>query len=66
VEKGGDYLFQIKGNQPHLLQQAQGLDALKDTPFLPKPSPATGGSKAGSCMPLPSNPSPPTSPSPEP
>ncbi len=66
VEKGGDYLFQIKGNQPHLLQQAQGLDALKDTPFLPKPSPVTGGSKAGSCMPLPSNPSPPTSPSPEP
>ena len=32
VEKGGDYLFQIKGNQSGLLQQAQGLDALKDTP----------------------------------
>ncbi len=43
VEKGGDYLFGVKGNQPNLLKQAQGLDALKDTPFLPKPSPATGG-----------------------
>jgi hypothetical protein len=35
VEKGGDYLLQIKGNQPTLLKQAQKLDALKDTPFLP-------------------------------
>lgn len=39
VEKGGDYLLQIKGNQPNLLQQAQGLEALKDTPFLPTPIP---------------------------
>jgi hypothetical protein len=31
VEKGGDYLFQIKGNQPKLLAQAQKLDALKGT-----------------------------------
>jgi hypothetical protein len=66
VEKGGDYLFQIKGNQPNLLKQAQGLDGLKDTPFLPSPSPATGESKPGTCTPLPSNPSRPTSPLPEP
>lgn len=33
VEKGGDYLLQIKGNQPKLFQHAQALDALKDTPF---------------------------------
>jgi hypothetical protein len=66
VEKGGDYLFQIKGNQPNLLKQAQGLDALKDTPFLPSPSPATGESKPGTCTPLPSNPSRASSPLPEP
>jgi hypothetical protein len=34
VEKGGDYLFQIKENQPGLLRQAKQLDALKGTPFL--------------------------------
>ena len=39
--KGGDYLFGVKGNQPNLLKYAQGLDALKNTPFLPKPNPAT-------------------------
>lgn len=58
VEKGGDYLFQIKGNQPKLLKQAQGLDGFKDTPFLPTASQDTDGSRAGACMPLPSNPSP--------
>ena len=45
VEKGGDYLLQIKGNQPKLLQQARGsrgLDGLKETPFLPRANPATG------------------------
>jgi len=56
VEKGGDYLFQIKGNQPHLLQQAQGLDALQETPFLPTPKPDTDESKPGNCTPSPSNP----------
>lgn len=65
VEKGGDYLFQIKGNQPHLLQKAQGLDALQDTPFLPTPTPATAASKPEPCTPLPSNPWKPTSPLPE-
>jgi hypothetical protein len=64
VEKGGQYLVQIKGNQPNLLQQAQGLDALQDTPFLPTPNPATGGSKPGACTPSPSSRSRPTSLSP--
>ncbi|MCI0353402.1 MAG: ISAs1 family transposase [Acidobacteriales bacterium] len=66
VEKGGDYLLQIKGNQPNLLKQAQGLDALKDTPFLPTPIPDTDASRPGVCMPSPSNHSPRTFPMPEP
>ncbi len=33
VEKGGEYLLQVKGNQPALLKQGKALDALKDTPF---------------------------------
>ena len=65
VEKGGDYLLQVKGNQPNLLQQAQGMDGLKDTPFLPKPSPAMGASKSVTCTPSPSNRSRQTFPSPE-
>lgn len=52
VEKGGDYLFQIKGNQPNLLKQAQGLDALQNTPFLPTPNPDTGACRVGICTPL--------------
>jgi hypothetical protein len=55
VEKGGDYLLQIKGNQPKLLRQARGLDSLKDTPFLPTPNPATDGSKPAASIPSPSN-----------
>jgi Domain of unknown function (DUF4338)/DDE_Tnp_1-associated len=43
VEKGGDYLLQIKGNQPRLLGQAQKFDALQGTPFLPTTKAATGG-----------------------
>jgi hypothetical protein len=65
VEKGGDYLLQVKGNQPNLLKQAQGLDGLKDTPFLPSPKPGMGASKSAACTPSPSNHSPPTFPSPE-
>jgi hypothetical protein len=42
VEKGGDYLTQIKGNQPKLLEKAQGFDSLKETPFLKTPSAPTG------------------------
>lgn len=64
VEKGGDYLFQIKGNQPNLLKQAQGLDTLKGTPFLPTPNPATGASRPGICTPSISSRSKPTSPLP--
>jgi hypothetical protein len=33
VEKGGEYLFQVKGNQPALLQQAEAFDAMTATPF---------------------------------
>lgn len=64
VEKGGDYLFQIKGNQPKLLQAAQGLDGLKDTPFLSTPSPDTDASRPGACTPSTSNRSRPTFPTP--
>lgn len=56
VERGGDYLLQIKGNQKHLLQQARRLDALQDTPFLPSPKPDTDGSKPAPCTPSPSSP----------
>jgi hypothetical protein len=66
VEKGGDYLLQIKGNQPHLLDKAQALDALKETPFLPTPSPDTDALKPAPCTPSPSNHWRPISPSPEP
>ena len=66
VDKGGDYLLQIKGNQPNLLKQAQGLDRLPGTPFLPTPTRDTGASRSGTCMPLPSNRSGPTSPTPGP
>jgi hypothetical protein len=65
VEKGGDYLLQIKGNQPHLLRKAKQLDALKDTPFLPIPNPDTDEWTPGTCTPSPSNRWPPTSPTPE-
>jgi hypothetical protein len=56
VEKGGDYLLQIKGNQKRLFKQAQRLDALQDTPFLSSPNPDTGESKPVPCTPSPSNP----------
>jgi hypothetical protein len=66
VEKGGDYLLQIKGNQPNLLKVAHSLDAVPDTPFLPTATPVTGASNFGNSTPSPSNPSPPTSPLPGP
>ena len=56
VEKGGDYLLQIKGNQKHLLKVAQRLDALQDTPFLSPPKPDTDESKPVACTPSPSSP----------
>jgi len=55
VDKGGDFLFQIKGNQPKLLKQAQGLDALPGTPFLPTAKAATAACKPGACTPSTSN-----------
>lgn len=55
VEKGGDYLFQIKGNQPNLLKQAQGLNALPSTPFLPTPITPEAASKCATSTLLPSN-----------
>jgi hypothetical protein len=66
VEKGGDYLLQIKANQPNLLKQAQGLDQLKETPFLPKLIQDTADCRPDPSTPLPSNHSPPTSPTLEP
>jgi len=65
VEKGGDYLLQIKGNQKRLLQRAQKLDALKDTPFLNRPIPDTVESKPVNSTPSLSSPWRPTSPLPE-
>jgi hypothetical protein len=56
MEKGGDYLFQIKGNQPKLLAQAQALDALAGTPFLPTARAATDWCKPGGCTPSTSKP----------
>jgi Domain of unknown function (DUF4338)/DDE_Tnp_1-associated len=56
VEKGGDFLFQVKGNQPKLFRQAKNRDRLKDTPFLPTPSRAGDGSKPAASTPSPSNP----------
>ncbi len=55
VEKGGDYLLQIKGNQPGLLQQAQALDGLAGTPFLSRPPAGTAASKSADCTPSPSS-----------
>jgi len=45
VEKGGDYLLQIKGNQPALLKLAR--QQVKATPFLPRPPAATDALKSG-------------------
>jgi len=55
VEKGGDYLLQIKGNQPHLHQQAQAFDALANTPFLSTANPDMAGSIPAASIPSPSN-----------
>ena len=53
VEKGGDYLLQIKANQPKLFKRAQALDKLQNTPFLPKQKPGTDASKSAPCTPGP-------------
>ncbi|WP_018292007.1 hypothetical protein [Verrucomicrobium sp. 3C] len=59
-------MFGIKGNQRRLLQEAQALDALPDTPFLPTTNLVMAGSKPEGSMPSPSSPWPPTSPLPAP
>jgi hypothetical protein len=56
VEKGGDYLLQIKGNQPKLFQQAQALDALGETPFLSRPGAGMAGWNSVPSTPSPSSP----------
>jgi hypothetical protein len=56
VHKGGDYLLQIKANQPRLWRKARALDRLKTTPFLPTPKPDTVASKPATSTPSPSNP----------
>jgi hypothetical protein len=43
VEKGGDYLFQIKANQLKLHKKAHGMDSLPSTPFLKTTTARTGG-----------------------
>jgi hypothetical protein len=44
VEKGGDFLLQLKGNQPSLLAHAEAVNAAAGPPFLPRSILATGGS----------------------
>lgn len=64
VQKGGDYLLQIKANQPNLLKQAQAAQAAHSSPFLPSHiAPAVASKNAHCSSPL-SSPPPPTSPSP--
>jgi len=43
AEKGGEFLLQIKPNQPGMLAQAQAFDALPDTPFFPRRQRAMAG-----------------------
>jgi DDE_Tnp_1-associated len=45
VEKGGEYLLQIKANQPALLQQAEAAGAVS-SPLLPRPTADMDGSKS--------------------
>ena len=62
AEKGGDYLLQIKGNQPKLRAQAEACNAQAPTPFFSSPIPATAAASPGASTPSRSNRSPPTSP----
>jgi hypothetical protein len=61
VEKGGDFLLQIKGNQPAVLARAEACNAAPGTPFLSRPSRATGGSSRANSTPSPANRTPSTS-----
>ncbi len=62
VAKGGEYLFQVKGNQPSLLAQAEACAALKDTPFFSRSTTDTVAPNTAACTPSPSNPMPPALP----
>ena len=53
VQKGGEYLLQIKANQPALLKQAQAFDALKDTLFLSSRPKAMAAPSNAVCTSLP-------------
>lgn len=64
AEKGGEYLLQIKANQPALLAHAQALDLLPHTPFLSSPPKAMADAKAAPCTPSRSSPMPSDSPTP--
>ena len=64
AEKGGEYLLQIKANQPVLLAHAQALDALPHTPFLSSPPKDMADAKAAPCTPSPSSLMPSASPTP--
>lgn len=63
VEQGGEFLFQLKGNQPGLLAQAQAFDAQPGAPFLPRPTSGTGASRSVTSPSSPWKRPPPTSPS---
>jgi hypothetical protein len=56
-EKGGDYILQIRGNQPTLEAFAQGQLA-SAPPFSPKPTAATEGSMIANSAPCPPMPKP--------
>ena len=56
VQKGGDYLLQIKANQRRLWRKARALGKLKTTPFLPTPKPDTVASKPATSTPSRSSP----------
>ena len=49
VEKGGDYLLQIRGNHPSLLQQAKAFNALENTPFFFKTAPGMAARNNAAC-----------------
>ena len=56
VERGGEYCLQIKANLPSLLAHARQLDALPDTPLLPKPPKTTATSNNAAFTPSPTSP----------
>ena len=49
VERGGEYLLQVKANQPHLLQTAQQSIG-SSSPFLPSRKNTTAASNDANCF----------------